>query len=108
MNAIKDSQGMFLTLSQTSNAKLTQENTSEVSSRRGKRKAKQAAKKNGNANKNTNASLSAQQLTVNIEVSSDGKTRIVRGGMEYKSGNGWSKFATVLLSFPLSGQIIDY
>ncbi|MCJ1262954.1 hypothetical protein MMC22_002824 [Lobaria immixta] len=69
--------------------KNSQENTSEISSRRGKRKAKQAAKKNGNANKNTNASLSAQQLTINIEVSSDGKTRIVSGGMEYKIGNGW-------------------
>ncbi|MCJ1265684.1 hypothetical protein MMC22_005564 [Lobaria immixta] len=48
MNAAKSSQGMFITLSQTPNAKLTQANTSGVSSRRGKRKSKQAARKNGN------------------------------------------------------------
>lgn len=91
---------MFITLSQTPIAKLTQENPSGVSSWRGRRKAKQAAKKNENA---TNASLSAQQPAIDIGVSSDGKIRMANGGMEYKIINEWSKFATVRLSFPLFG-----
>lgn len=80
MNAAKSSHGMFITPSQTPNAKLTQATTSGVSSRRGTRKAKQAAKKD-----ETSASLSAQQPAIGVVVSSDGKTRTVNGAMEYKS-----------------------
>ncbi|MCJ1269177.1 hypothetical protein MMC22_009066 [Lobaria immixta] len=67
----------------------SQANTSGVSSRRNKRKATRAAKKNGNGNDLTNASSSTQQPAADGEGSSDGKTRMVNGIMEYRSDDGW-------------------
>ncbi|MCJ1264413.1 hypothetical protein MMC22_004284 [Lobaria immixta] len=65
-------------------AKNSKANTSGVTSRRGKRKAKKAAKKD-----ETNISHPAQQPTMGVVVSSDGKTQTVDGELEYYSDNGW-------------------
>lgn len=71
-----------------------------------KRKVAQGAEKNGNANAQTNRSSSAQQPILDAKGSSDGKTRMVKGTLQYRSDDGWSKFTVIHYVFPLSSQVI--
>lgn len=71
-----------------------------------KRNVARGPKKNGNENIQTNGSSSPQPPILDAEGSSDGKTRMVKGTLQYRSDDEWSKSTIAHYIFSQSSQVI--
>lgn len=81
------------------NFSVNQAGNLQVASRRQKRRVARTARQNGATTGNeTSQDTSVSQAALDPNASANAKTRIMNGEMQYRSGNGWSKFNHVAQS----------